>query len=92
MANTSYGWWFDFGATVHVYKDRSLFKTYEKLDGQEIQMGNHDRAKAAGKGSVELFFTSGKILSLLNVLHGPDMRKNLASVDLVCKRGFRVVF
>ncbi|KAG5527251.1 hypothetical protein RHGRI_028223 [Rhododendron griersonianum] len=92
MADTSSGWWFDSGATVHVCKDRSLFKTYEKLDGQEAQMGNQDCAKVAGKGSAELNFTSGKTLTLLNVLHVPDMRKNLVSVDLVCKKGFRVVF
>lgn len=42
MADTTSGWWFDSGATVHVCKDRSLFKTYEKLDGQDVQMGNHD--------------------------------------------------
>lgn len=45
MADTSDGWWFDSGATVHVCKDKSLFKTYEVIsDGQEVQMGDHSRA------------------------------------------------
>ncbi|CAL5332481.1 unnamed protein product [Camellia sinensis] len=44
MADTSSGWWFDSGAMVHVCKDRLLFKTYEKLDRQEIQIGTHNRA------------------------------------------------
>lgn len=93
MADTSDGWWFDSGATVHVCKDKSLFKTYEVVnDGQEVQMGDQSRAQVSGKGSVVLDFTSGKVVTLINVLHVPNIRKNLVSVDLVCKRGFRVVF
>ena len=40
---------------------------------------------------MELNFTSGKKLSLINVLHVPDLRKNLVSVSLLCKKGFKVV-
>ena len=76
-----------------MFADKSLFKTYEEVtDGQEVQMGNQTCAKVAGRGNVELNFTSGKTLTLLNVLHVPNIRKNLVSVNLVCKRGFKVVF
>ena len=54
-------------------------------------MGNNDVAKVHGKGSVELQFTSGKKLLLVNVLHVPDVRKNLMSANMLCKKGFKTV-
>ena len=87
------GWWYDTAATVHVSYDRSAFKTYEDVtDGQEVQMGNEVRSKVVGKGTVELVFTSGKKVILTNVLHVPDMRRNLVSGDLLGKPGIQVVF
>jgi len=40
---------------------------------------------------VELHFTSGKKLTLKNVLHVPEIRKNLISAFLLCKNGFKMV-
>ena len=72
------GWWYDTCATVHVSYDKSVFKTYHEMDGdQEIQMGNEVRSKVIGKGNVDLIFTSGKNVTLTNVLHVPDMNRNL---------------
>ena len=34
VANES-GWWLDTGATIHICKDRSLFKTYYELAGMK---------------------------------------------------------
>ena len=77
-------WWYDSGATVHVCNNKSHFKSYEDTeDGQEVLMGNYNAAKVLGKGSVELNFTSGKKLLLLNVFHVPDIRKNLVSASLI---------
>ena len=84
-------WWLDSGATVHVCNDRDQFKTYEEVNNREVLMGNDNSAKVCGQGTVELNFTSGKKLSLVNVLHVPDLRKNLVSASLLCKRGFKIV-
>ena len=63
-------WWLDSGATIHVCNDKSLYSAYEKAeDDQEVLMGNHNSGKVLGKGNVELQFTSGKKLTLTNVLH-----------------------
>ncbi|GKD97594.1 hypothetical protein Tco_1381491 [Tanacetum coccineum] len=44
-------WWVDFGATVHVCKDRCWFKTYEFLnDGSILHMGNESTALVQGRG------------------------------------------
>lgn len=84
-------WWYDSGATVHVCNNETLFKDYKVMNGCEVLMGNNDSAKVIGEGSVELQFTSGKRLMLVNVLHVPDIRKNLVSASLLCKKGFKTV-
>ncbi|KAL6339480.1 hypothetical protein AAG906_033019 [Vitis piasezkii] len=87
------GWWYDTCATVHVTYDKSLFKTFEDAKGdQEVQMGNEGRSKVLGKGTIEVVFTSGKKVTLINVLYVPDMNKNLVSGDLLGKPGIKAVF
>ncbi|KAF2320022.1 hypothetical protein GH714_022147 [Hevea brasiliensis] len=82
----------DSEATVHVCNDKTQFKNYEEVvNGQKVLMGNHDSAKVVGKGSVELNFTSGKKLLLVNVLYVPEIRKNLVSASLLCKKGYKAV-
>lgn len=88
----SYDWWYDSGATVHVCNNKSQFKNYEEaVDGQEVLMENFNTAKVMGKGTVELQFTFGKKLILVNVLHVPDIRKNLVSANLLCKKCVKAV-
>ncbi|GKV29596.1 hypothetical protein SLEP1_g38505 [Rubroshorea leprosula] len=94
MANPtkSMDWWLDSSATVHVCNNKAQFKFYEDLkELEEVLMGNNVTAKVLGKGTVELKFTLGHKLTLVNVFHVPDIRKNLVSVNLLCKRGLRVV-
>ena len=40
-------------------------------------MGNNNAVKVHGKGTIEIHFTLGKKLILINVLHVPEIRKNL---------------
>ncbi|GJY38129.1 zinc finger, CCHC-type containing protein [Tanacetum coccineum] len=80
-------WWVDSGATVHVCKDRCWFKTYESL----LHMGNESTALVHGRGCVDLRFSSGKIVSLFNVLHVPNMRKNLVSSSVLNNYGYKQV-
>jgi len=67
------------------------FKSYEESIDKKVLMGNHSEAKVLGQGMVELQFTSGKKLTLKNVLHVPEIRKNLVSIFLLCKNGFKTV-
>ena len=61
-------WWYDSGATIHVCKNLSLFKSYEKVsDDSKVLMGNHNASTVVGKGTIELEFTSGKRIVLVNV-------------------------
>ncbi|GKE09525.1 hypothetical protein Tco_1413076, partial [Tanacetum coccineum] len=68
-------WWIDFGATTHVCKDRCWFKTYEPVeDGSVLYMGDDHFALVHGKGSVVLEFSSGKSITLFNVLYVPKLQ------------------
>ncbi|GJW32216.1 zinc finger, CCHC-type containing protein [Tanacetum coccineum] len=85
-------WWVDSGATVHVCKDRCWFKTYESLnDGSILYMGNESTALVHRRGCVDLRFSSGKIISLFNVLHVPNIRKNLVSSSVLNNCGYKQV-
>ncbi|GJT06515.1 hypothetical protein Tco_0840977 [Tanacetum coccineum] len=85
-------WWVESGATVHVCKDRCCFKTYESLnDGSILHMRNESTALVHGRGCVDLRFNSGKVVSLLNVLHVPNIRKNLVSSSVLNNYGYKQV-
>ena len=85
-------WWYDSGATMHVCNDKNLFKNYKVASNDEnVLMGNHDTAKVHGKGTVELQFTSGKKLILMNIFHAHDVRKNLIFASLLCKKGLKAI-
>ena len=55
-------------------------------------MGNGSHATVLGVGTVDLKFTSGKIMRLKNVHHAPSIKKNLVSGSLLCRDGFKLVF
>ncbi|CAJ2634277.1 unnamed protein product [Trifolium pratense] len=88
MVGGTDGWWIDTGATRHVCYDRAMFKTYTNAENKKVQMGNAHTSDVAGVGDVVLKFTSGKTLILKEVLHVPEMKKNLVSGFLLNKAGF----
>ncbi|KAJ4955578.1 hypothetical protein NE237_012361 [Protea cynaroides] len=89
----TFDWGYDSSATVHVCNDKSQFKTFEKvIEGYEVMMGNNDTTKVLGKDTVEISFTFKKKLVLVNVLFVPEIRKNLVSTNLLCKKGIKVVW
>ncbi|GAU50608.1 hypothetical protein TSUD_410180 [Trifolium subterraneum] len=85
MVGGTDGWWIDTGATRHVCYDRAMFKTYTNAENKKVQMGNAHTSDVAGIGDVVLKFTSGKTLILKEVLHVPEMKKNLVSGFLLNK-------
>uniref|UniRef100_A0A2N9G5F0 CCHC-type domain-containing protein n=1 Tax=Fagus sylvatica TaxID=28930 RepID=A0A2N9G5F0_FAGSY len=86
-------WWVDTGATRHICSDKNMFSKYNSVEhGEQLFMGNSSTARVEGKGKVILKMTSGKELTLNDVLHVPDIRKNLVSGSLLSKNGFKLVF
>lgn len=77
-------WILNSGASRHVCANKELMIDFEEVaDGQCVFMGNSSTAAIKGKGKILLKFTSGKILSLSNVLFVPSLRRNLVSSTLL---------
>lgn len=86
-------WWIDSGATRHVCNNRNSFTTYKPVEeGIVLYMGNSSSANVKGIGKVDLNFTSGKTVTLNDVYHVPEIRKNLVFGGLLNKHGFKLVF
>ena len=85
--------WVDTGATHHACSDKKIFSSYQSIDnGEQLFMGNSSSSKVEGRGKVVLKMTSGKELTLNDVLHVPEIRKNLVSGSLLSKKGFKLMF
>ena len=86
-------WWVDTGVIRHVCSAKKMFSSYQTIDnGEQLFMGNSSSSKVEGQGKVVLKMTSGKELTLNDVLHVPKIRKNLVSGSLLSKKGFKLVF
>nr|GEU85946.1 zinc finger, CCHC-type [Tanacetum cinerariifolium] len=85
-------WWDDSGATSHVCKDLRWFQVCKSIeDGSFVKMGNVATEPIKGIGRVLLTFTFGKTLCLDNVLYVPEIQKNLVSVIVLNKCGYKQV-
>nr|GEU54511.1 zinc finger, CCHC-type [Tanacetum cinerariifolium] len=85
-------WWIDSGVSVHACKDRCWFKTYEVLnDGSILHMRNESTTFVHRRGCVDLKFSSGKVVSLLNVLHVHNSKKNLGFGSILNNCGYKQV-
>ncbi|GJU08417.1 zinc finger, CCHC-type containing protein [Tanacetum coccineum] len=72
-------WWVESGASIHVYKYRCWFKTYESLDDESIlDMGNKSTAMVHRHSCADLRFSFGKVVSLINII---DDIANLAFIS-----------
>ncbi|KAK6137231.1 hypothetical protein DH2020_029020 [Rehmannia glutinosa] len=92
MVDNPRKWWIDTGATRHICADKEMFSSFCLINGRKLFMGNSSTSNIVGLGKVVLKMTSGKELTLVDVLHVLDIRKNLVSGPLLSKAGFRLVF
>ncbi|KAL0358293.1 UNVERIFIED_CONTAM: hypothetical protein Sangu_0678700 [Sesamum angustifolium] len=67
-------WILDTGASKHFCANKDLFQEFhEALDGECVFMGNSATVGVMEKGKILLKLTSGKILTLLDVLYVPSL-------------------
>lgn len=84
-------WWIDSEATKHMYaKTKTCLRPMCHMN--VLFMGNASTAIIKGKGTIELEFTFGKVLTLSDVYHVAEVRKNLVSGSLLNKFRFKLVF
>ena len=72
---------------------KKMFSIYNFMgNGGKIFMGNSSTPKIEGIGKVVFKMTMGKFLTLKDVLHVPEIQKNLVSGSLLSKNGFKLIF
>ena len=88
------GWVANSACTRHIGAFKEEFTSYTPiLEGTEfVYVGDNRPVLVSGKGKVLLKLSSGKTLSLTNVLHIPHFRHHLISVRLLGKAGIKVLF
>ena len=85
-------WWIDIGVTCYICSDKAMFTSFEPMtNGEKLFVGNSACSDVEGQGKIILTMTSGKELTLNNVLYVRKICKNLVSGSLLSKHGFRMV-
>jgi hypothetical protein len=84
--------WVNIGVIRHVCVEKRIISTYKEMDGDNLYMENSSTSKVLGVRKVMLTMTSGKPLTLNNILHVADIRKNLVSDLLLSKNSYKMVF
>lgn len=95
-ADKSDSWLTDSGASRHITYRRDWLSDYRELPvGNTVSLGDSKECRVAGVGTVEIekFIDDGWVSSRIeNVLHVPDMTKNLFSVGVCAEKGLGVFF
>ncbi|GKC11427.1 zinc finger, CCHC-type containing protein [Tanacetum coccineum] len=89
----AFDWWINSGATCHACKDRCWFVTFHPVqDGSVLHMGDESTKPILGRGNVVVEFSSGKSITLVNVVYVPGLRKNLMFAPVLNKCGYKQVY
>lgn len=85
-------WVLDSAASVHICKDQAMFDTL-RTEGNfgDIKVGNEQKLKIEGVGSVRFKLHDGTVKTALNVKYVPGATANLLSLGVLTSRGYRYV-
>ncbi|GFS44706.1 UDP-Glycosyltransferase superfamily protein [Actinidia rufa] len=79
-------WILDSGSAYHLCRDREVFSTYAACEGR-IWMANNTSSRVVGRGSVRFRMADGRSVTLTEVRHVPNLRKNLISIGMLDAKG-----
>ncbi|GFS37354.1 hypothetical protein Acr_00g0051480 [Actinidia rufa] len=79
-------WVLDSGSAYHLCRDREVFSTYAACEGR-IWMANNTASRVVGRGSVRFRMADGRSVTLTEVRHVPNLRKNLISIGMLDSKG-----
>ncbi|GFS32936.1 hypothetical protein Acr_00g0025470 [Actinidia rufa] len=79
-------WVLDSGSAYHLCRDREVFSTYAPCEGR-VWMANNTASRVVGRGSVQFYMADGRSVTLTEVRHVPNLRKNLISIGMLDSKG-----
>ncbi|GFY81184.1 hypothetical protein Acr_01g0009930 [Actinidia rufa] len=79
-------WELNSGTAYHLCRDREVFSTYAACEGC-IWMANNTASRVVGNGSVRFCIADGRSVTLTEVRHVPNLRKNLISIEMLDSKG-----
>ena len=87
-------WTIDLVATDHIAQDRNAYVDFRRIPkgSRSIYMGNNTSADVLGIGTCKLLMRKGHALYLHDVLYALKVHRNLASIVVLVKLGFKIVF
>ncbi|GFZ14238.1 hypothetical protein Acr_24g0004280 [Actinidia rufa] len=81
-------WVLDSGSAYHLCRDREVFSTYAACEGR-IWMANNTASRVVGRGTVRFRMADWRSVTLTEVRHVPNLRKNLISIGMLDAKGCR---
>ena len=72
-------WIIDSGVSCHMTPHMEWFYEYEKYNGGDVYLGNDSPADIVGHGRVKMKLKDGRIRTPPEVLHIPNVARNLIS-------------
>lgn len=85
-------WFVDSGCSNHMTGTKSLFQELDETQRIKVQLGNKKEMQVAGKGTVGVDTSHGKVKVLNNIQFVPDLGYNLLSVGQLIAGGYSVLF
>ncbi|WRX14855.1 Integrase [Theobroma cacao] len=81
-------WILDSACCFHICPRRDWFTTYQSVDMGTVQLGDDFSLSVVGIGTIRIKMFDGMVRTL-EVKHVPDMKKNLISLSLLDKKGYK---
>ena len=85
-------WLIDGRCSNHMKGTKELFQDLDEYMKQMVILGDDKEMTVAGKGTIALQASSGKVKLLRNVQYRPNLAHNLLSVGHLLSDGYVVVF
>ena len=91
----SESWYIDSGTTQHMTSQRDWFENYKEVSTTPVRLADGRRIPVKGKGTINISIKVGGEIKenyLKEVLHIPDLKGNLFSVNRTIEIGNKVTF
>ena len=67
---------------------RDWFSTYKLVHNGVVLMGNNASCKVVGIGTIHIKMFDGVVRTLGNIIHVPDLKRNLISLSTLDAKGY----